>query len=66
MLTCVVGRHCAQVIVELVPPVVCRLETMLLEELVQQGEKHWIVVGKHKQVYCQQICARLKNKILNQ
>ena len=59
-LTCVIGRHCSQVVVELGSPLVSRLEPVQLEEIVKEGQQHRVVVRQHKQVHRQQICARLQ------
>lgn len=51
--TCIVGRHGAQVIMKLCPPLIGGLQSVGLEEVVQEGEEHGVVVWQDKQVHCQ-------------
>ena len=48
--TCIISRHCPQVVVKLSPPLVGRFEPVCLEQVVEEGEQHGVVVGQHKQV----------------
>ena len=62
-ITCVVRRHCAQIIVKAGSPVIGRFETMQLEEIIKKWKELGIIVRQDKQVHCQQVCTRLQQII---
>ena len=39
------------------------LQSVNFEQIIQEGEEHWIVVGKDEQVHCQKVSTGLYNTI---
>ena len=69
-LTGIVWWHRPQIVVELSSPFRGWLQSVNFEQIIQEGEEHWIVVGKDEQVHCQKIGTGLydtigRYKILN-
>ena len=44
---------------ELSPPLIGGFEPVRLEQVIEKGEEHGVVVGQHKQVHSQQVGASL-------
>ena len=61
LVTCIISWHCPQVVVKLSPPLIGGFEPVCLEQVIEKGEEHGVVVGQHKQVHSQQVGASLHN-----
>ena len=62
-LTGIVWWHRPQIIVELSSPFRGWFQSVNFEQIIQEGEEHWIVVGKDEQVHCQKVSTGLYNTI---